>query len=81
MANRNTLHKTKIDEFKSFIKWLGYKEEKPKGQFEVMRFKIPGHPVGIVFNGKSPEHYSLNNAAAFFMGRFNNKEHLKANQR
>ena len=71
MAIRNVLHRTKLDEFKSFIEELGYTLLKPKGDFEVMRWQNDkGKAMPIIFNGSSPEHLSCNNAARPFVYKF-----------
>ncbi len=71
MANRSTLAKSKLEEFKKFVVYLGYEiDDSSKHAFQVMRFKIPGYPMAILFNGKSPVHYTANEAAYPFVQKF-----------
>jgi hypothetical protein len=73
MANRNTLAKSKLNEFKSYVEGLGYLVDTENfPPFQVLRFKIPNHPMAIIFNGKSPVHYSANEAAVPFVNKFIN---------
>ena len=69
MANRNLLHRAKL---KPFIEWLsdqGIPPLQPKGDFEVLRFDADGY-MPIIFNGKSPAHYSCNEAAIPYVRKF-----------
>ena len=71
MANKNTLAKSKIDEFKLFVEYLGYKTQiKNLPAFQVLRFKIPNAPMAIIFNGRSPVHYTANESAIPFVSKF-----------
>jgi len=71
MANRNTLHKSKLEDFKKFVESLGYEFGNPiLGSHEVARFKIKGHPMGIIFKSKSNVHYSVNEAAHPFVSKY-----------
>ncbi len=74
MAIRNVLHRAKLDEFKDFIRSLGYELLDTKGDFEVMRWKNDKRKsMPIIFNGGSPEHLSCNNAARPFVYKFTRK--------
>lgn len=70
MRNKNMLHKSKLEDFKRFVKFLGYDITEGKASCEVARFKIPSNPMGIIFEGKSSDHYSVNNAAMPFVDKF-----------
>lgn len=73
MAARNLLHRSKLNEFK---KWLyenyGDIELSPVGQYEVMRLSDGryGEPMKIIFNGKSKEHFSCNEASIKYVVKF-----------
>ena len=74
MANRNTLAKSKLGEFKSYVEGLGYLvETENPAPFQVLRFKLPKQPMAILFNGKSPVHYSANESAIPFVNKFINQ--------
>ena len=69
MANRNLLHKNKLGLFKE---WLAAQEISTlpvKGNFEVLRFNASG-VMPIIFSGKSPDHYSCNEAATPYVRKF-----------
>ena len=66
-----TIAKSRLSEFEDFILGLGYELDSCEGKaFQVMRIKIPNYPMGILFNGKSPVHYSANEAAMPFVTKF-----------
>ncbi len=71
MANRRTIAKSKLDEFGKFVESLGYNLDNcDTHAFQVMRFKIPKYPMAILFNGKSPVHYTANEAAMPFVLKY-----------
>jgi hypothetical protein len=76
MAIRNALHRSKLEDFKSYLSENGFVPLIPKGDFEVLRWKNgKGKPMCIVFNGKSVEHLSCNEAARPLVFEFiKNKE-------
>lgn len=43
MRSRCTLHKNKTDDFREYLRWRGWVEEPPKGDFEIIRAR---HPLG-----------------------------------
>jgi hypothetical protein len=69
MANRNLLHRNKLNDF---IAWLGDRSLPTKGKWEVARWKGPkGQPMRIIFdNDRSCEHLSCNDAAYKDVRRF-----------
>ncbi|WP_417764657.1 hypothetical protein [Shewanella chilikensis] len=76
MAARNLLHRTKLEEFKEWLeKNYGWVIREPKGIYEVLRWdnrsddKYKG-VMPIIFNGKSKEHFSCNEAAAQYVKKF-----------
>jgi len=70
MAIRNVLHRSKLEDFKAWLSKNGFVPLEPKGTFEVLRWKVIGQPMGIIFDGKSPEHLSCNNAARPMVFKF-----------
>lgn len=74
MAIRNVLHRSKLEEFKSWLSERDITLLEPKGVFEVMRWKNEkGQPMCIIFDGKSPQHLSCNNAARPMVFKFINE--------
>ena len=69
MANRNTLAISKLEEFKEWLISEGFKMIKPKGVYEVLRWKSDGkgEAMPIVFKAKSRVHLSCNESAARFV--------------
>lgn len=75
MAIRNVLHRDKLDDFKSWLSENGFTPLEPKGDFEMLRWKnTKGQPMCIIFNGKSSEHLSCNNAARPLVLKFARKQ-------
>ena len=77
MAKRSLLHREKLKDFKA---WLednhGWCIHPNKGQFEVLRWSKDdeyGGAMPIIYNGKSPVHYSCNEAAAPYVRKFINQ--------
>lgn len=74
MAKRNLLHKSKIDEFKSWLeKNYGLVIEPCKGQYEVLRWSKGdkyGGPMPIIYESKSSQHYSCNEASIPYVKKF-----------
>jgi len=62
MANRCLLHRSKLEDLKT---WLSDRALKPVGQWEVLRWKGPqGQPMRIIYdNDHSCEHLSCNDAS------------------
>ncbi|MDB4575401.1 hypothetical protein N9112_00395 [bacterium] len=71
MANRNTLHRNKLD---AFIEWLqseGHKLSPPIGAYEVLRWKgKSGEPMPIVFDRHGGDHLVLNGSAENYVKRW-----------
>ena len=71
MGNKCTIAKTKLKEFSKFVEYLGYDiDDCEKHAHQVMRFKIPKCPMGILFDGKPPVHYTANEAAMPFVLKY-----------
>ena len=71
MANKCTIAKSKLDDFAKFNERLGYElDDCANHAHQVMRFKIPKSPMAILFNGKSPVHYTANEAAMPFVIKY-----------
>tara|TARA_R110000772_G_C13098671_1_gene419434 strand:- start:370 stop:603 length:234 start_codon:yes stop_codon:yes gene_type:complete len=73
MARRNLLHRNKLLEFNYFLIANGYSPVENAAAFEVLRWKVKGSPMPIVFNGKSKQHLSCNEAAVPFIKMFINQ--------
>ena len=67
MANRNILHRSKLEDFTTWLKDNGYHPVKNNAQFEVLRWKVKGQTMPILFDGKSSEHFSCNEASTPFV--------------
>lgn len=61
MANRHTLHISKLDDFKEWLVKDGWEIEDPKGIYEVLRARKPGRKNPIIVYKKldTKEHLSL----------------------
>ena len=73
MANRSALAISKLDDFKEWLAGKGVKFKKPKGDYEVLRWKsdVKGEAMPIVFiNYSSNMHYSCNNSAATYLSAY-----------
>lgn len=61
MAQRNLLHRTKLEDFKKYLVKNGWVMQDTKGTYEVLRAvnpEVQKRPL-IVYDGKSKEHYSI----------------------
>lgn len=59
MANRNTLHKTKLGDFTEWLIQDGWTIQQPKGFYEVLRAK-KGKRTMLVFSKlEAKEHYTI----------------------
>ena len=70
MANRSLLALNKLDEFKEWLTDNNCKLLKPKGCFEVARWKsdVNGEAMPIIFNKlDSKMHFSCNEVAAAYV--------------
>lgn len=71
MANRGLLHRSQLDSFKAWLEACNYQILKPKGNYEVLRWKgDTGKPMPIVFDRHKGDHYTLNGQAEKFVRRF-----------
>ena len=74
MATRNLLHRKKLSAFKEWLEdSYGWCLLYPVGAFEVLRWENDadfGGAMPIIFNGKSPVHYSCNDAATPYVRKF-----------
>jgi hypothetical protein len=77
MARKNILHRNKIEEFTGWLIANGYDPVDNAVNFEVVRWKVSGSPMPIIFNGKSKEHLSCNEAAVPFVKMFINQGFIK----
>lgn len=67
MANRNTLHRSKLPEFEQWLRDKGFQLRKPKGHYEVLRWVgRPGRPMPIVFDRHKGDHLTLNSQAEVY---------------
>ena len=60
MATRNILHRSKLDNFKDYLKANGWIIQDTKGIYEVLRAvnpEVQKRPL-IIYDGKSKEHLS-----------------------
>jgi hypothetical protein len=74
MARRNLLHRNKIEEFTFWLSVNGYVPIANAANFEVLRWKLIGQKTPIIFDGKSKQHLSCNDAAVPFVRMFINQE-------
>ena len=71
MANRCTLHKTKLEDFKSFLDSLGIAHRPGKGDYQVLQVQTEKHGYQVVFEKSNmPEHYSVNDKLMPIVRRF-----------
>ena len=59
MANRNTLHKKHLEEFKTFLRESGYAVLDPRGICEAVRAKKPGETIVIYRKMDAKEHLTV----------------------
>lgn len=72
MANRNTLHISKLDAFKEWLVKDGWELEEPKGRYEVLRARKPGrkNPLLVYEKLDAKEHLSLMDRDTGVVGAF-----------
>lgn len=72
MANRNTLHISKLDAFKEWLVKDGWELEEPKGRYEVLRARMPGrkNPLLVYEKLDAKEHLSLLDRDTGVIGAF-----------
>jgi len=57
--SRCTLHKSKLNEFRDWLIQRGWKEAKPKGDYEVLRMRWKREPPLLIYDRlESKEHYT-----------------------
>jgi hypothetical protein len=60
MAVRDILHKSKLKDFKEWLKTNSWNIESPKGEYEVLRATKPNNKPLIIFRRlEVKEHYSV----------------------
>lgn len=74
MARKNILHRSKLEEFTAWLNAEGFEPVERAANFEVLRWKVKGQPMPIIFDGKSPEHFSCNDASVQTVYKFINRE-------
>jgi len=53
------LHKSKLEDFAKWAEERGWKRQKTKGDYEVLRMKWPGEPPMIIYTKlEAKEHYT-----------------------
>lgn len=80
MASKNLLHRSKLEEFKEWLeKNYGWVIQDTKGIYEVLRWSKGeyGEPMKIIFNGKSKEHYTCNEASIPYVKKFISESKLE----
>jgi hypothetical protein len=55
--SRNTLHRSKLDDFREWLKGDGWEMEKTKGDFEVLRAR-KGKRLLLIYDRHGGDHYS-----------------------
>ena len=72
MANRHTLHISKLEDFKNWLVKEGWEIEEPKGIYEVLRARKPGrqNPLIIYTKADAKEHLSIMDRDSGVIGAF-----------
>ena len=76
MATRHLLHRSKLDEFKNYLKSEGWVIQDTKGMYEALRAvnpEVQKRPL-IIYDGKSKEHFSVDDRDFSIVRDFINKE-------
>jgi hypothetical protein len=74
MACRNILHRSKLEAFKCWLISNNHNPIENNASFEVLRWKVKGSPMPIIFNGKSKEYFSCNESSVPFVRMFLNSQ-------
>ena len=64
MADRALLHRSKIEEFKTWLQAGGWTLEDPKGYFEIIRARKPGRSKPLIIfttDNKGSDHITVPN--------------------
>nr|DAR61281.1 MAG TPA: hypothetical protein [Caudoviricetes sp.] len=61
MANRNTLHISRIPDFTAWLQSTGWTIESTKGLFEVLRARQPGRKAPLILYSRmvAPQHVTV----------------------
>lgn len=74
MARRNLLHRSKMENFKSWLENnYGWVIQPCKGPYEILRWSIGyeyGGQMPIIYDGSSRQHLSCNEASVPYVKRF-----------
>ena len=72
MANRHTLHISKLEDFKKWLVKDGWEIEEPKGIYEVLRAKKNGrqNPLIVYTKADAKEHLSIMDRDSGIVGAF-----------
>ena len=70
MANRNLLHRSKLGEFKLWLNENGFNTIDNPAMYQALSWKVSGGPMPIIFDGKSIEHFSCNEASIPYVDSF-----------
>ena len=72
MANRHTLHISKLEDFKKWLVKDGWEIEEPKGIYEVLRARKAGkkNPLIVYTKADAKEHLSLMDRDSGVVGAF-----------
>lgn len=72
MANRHTLHISKLEDFKKWLVKDGWKIEEPKGVYEVLRARKQGrqNPLIVYTKADAKEHLSIMDRDSGIVGAF-----------
>ena len=72
MANRHTLHISKLEDFKKWLEKDGWEIEEPKGIYEVLRARKQGrqNPLIVYTKADAKEHLSIMDRDSGVIGAF-----------
>ena len=72
MANRHTLHISKLEDFKKWLVKYGWEIEEPKGTYEVLRARKNGrsNPLIVYRKADAKEHLSIMDRDSGVVGAF-----------
>lgn len=65
MRTRNSLHKSKLDDFRGYLESFGWIDQKLKGDYEVLRMTHPKHNGVLLAYAKlnAREHFTIDGIA------------------
>jgi len=71
MANRELLHRSKLLEFRDWLRSQGVQMLEPHGEYEVDRWMgRPNRPMPIIFDRRGGDHLTLNAEAERWVRRW-----------